>query len=80
MSLDRSKPIDFGSFSDTAFLGNPSSTMDRQTASAENSTKGGNIAGSDSYVAPPVLRIAPSFQGASGQGDNQSTSRPKGAV
>ena len=67
----RAKPIEFGSFSDTAFLGNPGSEADRQFASAGvDRTKDGNIADAAETSAPELYEV-PDFQGASGQGANR---------
>lgn len=74
----RAVPIDFGSFSDTAFLGNPGSIRDRQTPDMDEHA-GGNL-GNGAPTNAPTMYMVPDFMEKSGQGNNQSTDRPKGSV
>jgi hypothetical protein len=68
------------SFSTTHYLGDPAKASNRQFASTSPGYEGGeNIAGSEPLSAP-ALYIAPSFQGQSGQPNNQSISRPRGST
>ena len=55
--------------SDTANASNQARTQD---------TSGGNLVGKN--PTPPQVRQPPKVLGKSGQGDNQSTSRPKGST
>lgn len=58
-------------------VSSPSATS-RDDQWAPNSPEGGNITGHDPVLDVPFL--VPDFQGMSGQGNNQSTDRPKGST
>ena len=70
-----------GSFSDHEYLGNPSNPKDRQFASegGPGYQGGGNLIDKEP-TDQPDLYMVPDFQGMSGQGNNQSTNRPKGST
>lgn len=56
----------------------PASTGRDDQWSPRDQAAGGNLSGHDEYDLQPYL--VPDFQGMSGQGNNQSTDRPKGSV
>jgi hypothetical protein len=70
-----------GGYSDTEYLGNPADIKDRQFASS--GSRGydtpGDI-GNDQPGPDADIYMVPDFQGMSGQGANQSTSRPIGST
>lgn len=51
---------------------------ENQEPGGDKSSGGGNIAGSAGDPTAQIYMV-PDFQGQSGQGDNQSTNRPKGS-
>lgn len=58
-------------------VSSPSATSREDQWSPRDQYEGGNLSGHDPSV---DVYMVPSFQGKSGQGDNQSTDRPKGSV
>ena len=70
-----------GSFNDSEWLGDPSKAENRQFASSGGPGYfgGGNIAYPENEPEADIYMV-PDFQGASGQGANQSTMRPIGSV
>jgi len=69
-----------GGYSDDFWLGNPSKPEDRQFSSTSPGYHDPvNIAYPDNEPEADIYMV-PDFQGASGQGANQSTMRPIGSV
>jgi hypothetical protein len=70
-----------GGYTDTEWLGNPNVMADRQFASAGGIGYFDDVNITYPYNDPEAdLYMVPNFQGASGQGANQSTLRPIGSV
>ena len=76
-----SRTVSGGSFSDSEWLGSPSVPSNRQFASVGGPGYygGDNIAGDEPGPTADIYMV-PDFQGMSGQGNNQSTDRPKGSI
>jgi hypothetical protein len=64
----RSKPIDFGSFSDTAYTG--AGAEGRQFGNEASDAGGGNLANS-AGTSEVTARMVPKFMGPSGEGANR---------
>lgn len=66
-------------FTDARLSRSMAATTDRscQEAPDHDQPQGGNLTGHDLSV---EVFMVPDFQGRSGEGDNQSTDRPKGAT
>lgn len=70
----RSKPIDYGRFSDTAYMGSPASAADRQFSASGVPAGGGNLADEadgGTGVKAPTAYMAASFMDRSGTGANR---------
>ena len=76
-----SRTVSGGSFSDSEWLGNPSIASNRQYSSMGTpGYYGGDNIVADEPGPTADIYMVPDFQGMSGQGNNQSTDRPKGSI